>query len=212
MYVIKRHFVSLVNPTPRAPPVFTLLILSPYLEFILLFLLCIASDKKKKILSSSLLSIFENWESLSSTQVPRGEFRNWRTRHSSFKRRTGGLFTKPGMARILKSQQVRQKTLLIPHSQLWCYAPRLAHKRGWFDSIVNAQGGNHLPSKRFLLPILLWKCWHVYTKFAWKGSKLQNHSLKYGKISSKPHLLFAVATSWLLLQVWPLFCWHWPFI
>ena len=38
---------SLVNTMLRAPPVLTLLVLSPSLEFLLLFLLCVVSDKKK---------------------------------------------------------------------------------------------------------------------------------------------------------------------
>lgn len=70
------------------------------------------SVRQKKSLSSSLLSMFENWEWLLSALVPRGEFRNWRAHRSLL---TGGLFTRPDMAPILKSQQVRQKTQLIPH-------------------------------------------------------------------------------------------------
>lgn len=38
---------SLVNPMLRVPRVLTLLVLSPSLEFLLLFLLCVASDQKK---------------------------------------------------------------------------------------------------------------------------------------------------------------------
>ena len=61
--------------------------------------------KKKKKGFPAPFSAYLKTGNLLGTQVPRGEFRNWRTRHSSFKRRTGGLFTKPGMTCILKANK-----------------------------------------------------------------------------------------------------------